>query len=411
MSGAYDNRPVYPDEQSTIEKFEQCYEQYRSRIRSYISLKTNAAAADDLTQQVFLKAIENLHSFKENASFFTWIFKIAENTVKNEYRSLARKKEMPYDFTSYESQSVSLDFAKYVEIRIDIGSALNKLKELDQQIISLRFFLDCTLSEIANIVGMRESAVKNRLYRSLEKLRTELKEWGDIAVMSILDMISIVNKNEAAGSKDPFEKVHQDLFRTLKENVERIASKYKHRPSCKTIIEIYPDLPTFHQAVGEADAPNWFMGTYEGNRLKIVSPLNPGPEHTYESIIKSTLHLYTMWLIEDINATAPKWVRQGIGGYEAKQMTEEFIANTTADAVRRGEIPEFLEFNNDTWDFETMKGFQYSYLIVEFITESYGLDTLNQVIRNPHEFNGIFKRSESELREQWISYMKTKFNI
>ncbi len=92
MSGAYDNRPVYPDEQSSIQRFENNCEQYRSRIRSYIALKLNAAAAEDLTQQVFLKAFENLHTFKENSSFFTWIFKIAENTVKNEYRSLARKK-------------------------------------------------------------------------------------------------------------------------------------------------------------------------------------------------------------------------------------------------------------------------------------------------------------------------------
>ncbi|WP_076124823.1 RNA polymerase sigma factor [Paenibacillus odorifer] len=42
--------------------------------------------------------------------------------------------------------------------------------------ISLRFFVDCTLSEISKIVGMRESAVKKRLYRALEKLRSELKE-------------------------------------------------------------------------------------------------------------------------------------------------------------------------------------------------------------------------------------------
>ncbi|MEK4187112.1 MULTISPECIES: RNA polymerase sigma factor [Paenibacillus] len=42
--------------------------------------------------------------------------------------------------------------------------------------ISLRFFIDCTLLEISEIVGMRESAVKNRLYRALEKLRSELKE-------------------------------------------------------------------------------------------------------------------------------------------------------------------------------------------------------------------------------------------
>ncbi|UNK18638.1 hypothetical protein MNQ98_00895 [Paenibacillus sp. N3/727] len=121
--------------------------------------------------------------------------------------------------------------------------------------------------------------------------------------------------------------------------MERINTKYKHVPSTKITIEIYPDLPTFHQAVGEQDAPNWFMGTMEKNILKIVSPLNPGPEHTYESILKSTVHLYAMWLISDINPAAPKWMRQGIGGFEAKQMATSFITSSIADLVHRGEVP------------------------------------------------------------------------
>lgn len=408
MSGAHDKIPVYPDEQGNIQKFEGAYDQYRERIRKYLSLKVNPILVDDLTQQIFLKAMENIHTFRGNSSFFTWIFKIAQNTVKNEYRSLSRKKETPYDFTNYESQSISVDFAKHVEIRIDIGSALKKLKEQDQQIISLRFFVDCTLSDISKIVGMRESAVKNRLYRSLEKLRRELKEWGDITIMSIQDMISIVSKSDQDDKNDRLSSVYQDLFDELKNNVERVSARYNHHPSKKIIIEIYPDLLTFHQAVGETNAPNWFMGTYEDNIIKIVSPLNPGPEHTYQTILKSTVHLFTMWLISDINPLSPKWLRQGIGGYEAKQMTDEYIKSTTTDAINNLVIPSFQELNNDTWDFETMKGFQFSYLIVEFMIDAYGLETLNQLIRNPTDFNRIFQRSELELHEQWVNYIRNK---
>ncbi|OPA78685.1 RNA polymerase subunit sigma-24 [Paenibacillus selenitireducens] len=408
MSSAHDKTPVYPDEQDNIIKFEVIYSQYRDRIRKYLSLKANPMMADDLTQQVFLKVMENMHTFKEHASLFTWIFKIAQNTVKNEYRSLSRKKESTYDFTTYESQSIALDYAKNVEIRIDISSALNQLNELDQQIITLRFFVDCTLLEIAKIVGMRESAVKNRLYRALEKLRKELKEWGDITMMSIQDMVSIVSKGETNEKNASLKKVHQDLFNELKNNVERISSKFNHQPSRKIIIEMYPDLPTFHHAVGEENAPNWFMGTIEGNILKIVSPLNPGPEHTYQSILNSTVHLYAMWLIHDINPLAPKWLRQGIGGIEANQMTPEYIRDTTRDEISNLTIPSFQELNNDTWDFGTMKGFQFSYLCVEFILATYGLDALNKLIRDPEDYRGIFLRSELELYEQWVEYLRNR---
>ncbi|MGG4106974.1 RNA polymerase sigma factor [Paenibacillus lautus] len=402
MSRAHDNLPVYPDNQGTKRTFEEMYDEYRLRIRHYLALKVNPMAADDLTQLVFLRAMENLDKFNENSSLFTWIFKIAQNTVKNEYRSISRKLEMPYDFTSYESQSISLDFARYVDIRIDISAALKQLSELDQQIISLRFFVDCTLSEISRIVGMRESAVKNRLYRSLEKLKKELKEWGDITIMSILDLISFESKSEASHRQS---QVHQDLFQELKNNVEQIAAKYNHQPSRKIVIEIYPDLPTFHQAVGESDAPDWFMGMFDNNTLKIVSPLNPGPEHTYQSILRSTLHLYTMWLISDINPLAPKWIRQGIGGYEAQQMSEDFIRSTTSAAISNHAIPSFEDLNDDSWDFGKT-GFQFSYLMVEFIIKKYGLGPLNQIIRNPDGYHDIFHLSEEKLHEQWAKALQ-----
>lgn len=253
---------------------------------------------------------------------------------------------------------------------------------------------------------MRESAVKNRLYRSLEKLKKELKEWGDITIMSILDLISFESKSEVSHRQS---KVHQDLFEELKNNVEQIAAKYNHQPSRKIVIEIYPDLPTFHQAVGESDAPDWFMGTFDNNTLKIVSPLNPGPEHTYQSILRSTLHLYTMWLISDINPLAPKWIRQGIGGYEAQQMSEDFIRSTTSEAISNRAIPSFEDLNDVSWDFGKT-GFQFSYLIVEFIIKKYGLGPLNQLIRNPDGYHDIFQLSEEKLHEQWAKALQDQLN-
>ncbi|MCK9860976.1 hypothetical protein CFI03_020635 [Paenibacillus sp. ATY16] len=100
------------------------------------------------------------------------------------------------------------------------------------------------------------------------------------------------------------------------------------------------------------------MGMIEADTIKITSPLNPGPEHTYQSILKSTVHLFTIWLVKDINPLAPKWLYQGIGGYEAGLMTRDYINESIMDLVTRGEIPTFSELENDTWDFESMRGFQ-----------------------------------------------------
>lgn len=183
--------------------------------------------------------MENFHLFKCNSSIFTWLFKIAQNIVKNEYPTKSRNKEMVYEVIDFQSQSISLDIARDVDIRLDISAALARLNELDQQIISLRFFVDCTLLEISEIIGMPQSAVKNRLYRALNKLKKELKEWGDITIMSISELISIVDKSEAPSKNDGMNKVYHDLFEELKRNVDRIITTYRHRPSQKIAIEIY----------------------------------------------------------------------------------------------------------------------------------------------------------------------------
>ncbi|GGH51559.1 hypothetical protein GCM10008014_17390 [Paenibacillus silvae] len=408
MSGAQDQvlTSVQPDEQESTHSIEYIYSRYRDRISRYFSMKMDAASVDDLTQQVFVKAASNMHHFKGNAHIFTWVFKIAQNTLKNEYRRLARQHETPLDFTQLESQSISLEFTKYVDFRIDIGAALKKLGEKDQEIIALRFFADCTLPEIANLVGMRESAVKNRLYRALAKLKNELNGWGSMANMSMEQFISIVNKGNSEHSDDQLKKANHDLFTELDAQVERLAVKYHYQPSRKVIIEMYSDLPTFHQAVGEKDAPNWFTGTYQNEILKIVSPLNPGPEHTYESIIKGTVHLFAMWIIEEINPKAPKWIRQGIGGYEAKLMTPEYIQSSIKETVRNHAIPTFAQLQDDTWDFETKKGFQFSYLFVEFVLETYGIEAMNQLIRDPQQVERIMNCSEAALHQQIVDSLQ-----
>ncbi|WP_293017175.1 sigma-70 family RNA polymerase sigma factor [Paenibacillus sp.] len=270
-------------------------------------------------------------------------------------------------------------------IQSTVVAVSNVQNELDQQIISLRFFVDCTLLEISKIIGMPESAVKNRLYRALNKLKKELKEWGDITIMSIKELISIVDKSETPSKNDGMNKVYHDLFEELKSNVDRIITTYRHRPSQKIAIEIYPD------------APNWFMGTYKDNKIKIVSPLNPGPEHTYQSVLRHTISLFTMSLVKDINPLAPKWLTHGLGGHEAKQMSQEYIQYSTSESIQNNAVPSFQALTNDTWDFEEIGRYGFSHLIVEYLIHSYSLDALNKFIRDATDFQGGVQYLKSRL--------------
>ncbi|CAM3428166.1 RNA polymerase sigma factor [Paenibacillus lupini] len=394
------------------DKLEEIYENYYKKIYRFLALKVDIQTAEDVTQLTFVKAMENWDTFRGDASVFTWLCHIANNTLKNEFRKKHRTLESSMDLLDQENQFITLEFTKNVELRIDVTRALIQLSPLDRQIISLHYDVGCTFKEIAELVGMRMSAVKNRLYRAIARLRTELYNWEAQKMLSIIDSISIVSKNvESKVNLKTDTQIYQDIIEHLRVHVDRICTELQHQPTNPLTIEIYPDLYTFHQAVLEPDAPNWFMGMIEENTIKITSPLNPGPEHTYSSILKSTLHLFTIWLVKDINPAAPKWLYQGIGGFEAGLMTREYINDSILELVRCGEVPTFEELEDNTWDFDTKKGFQFSYLLCEFILKRYGQESLNKIIRTPTDFVQVFSNSAQGFHNQWVTNVRHELNL
>jgi RNA polymerase sigma-70 factor (ECF subfamily) len=394
------------------DEFENIYELYYKKIKRFLSLKVDIQTAEDISQLTFIKAMENLHVFRGESTLFTWLSNIAGNLLKNEYRKRHRSLETTVDLLEKTRRFITVEFTANVELRLDVTQALSKLKQIDREILSLHYDVGCTFKEISEMAGMRVSAVKNRLYRALTKLRKELNDWEVQGIMSIIDRISIVNKDSASAATATMDgKVHQDLFDQLKAHVDRISSQLKHHPTKKLTIQIYSDLDSFHRAVNEPNAPSWFMGMIENNTIKIASPLNPGPDHTYQSILKSTVHLFTNWLVKDINPSVPKWLYQGLGGYEAGLMTKEYVHNSVRELVNKGKIPSFLELETDSWDFDKRKGFQFSYLLCEYILETYGQDILNKMIRTPGNFESIISCSLEDSHDQWIRHLRSQFKM
>lgn len=130
--------------------------------------------AQELTQDVFLKAFKSLPSFKGNSSFSTWIYRIAYNTAISE----TRKKKYEYlaieeaqinnvteddlsDFTGDRSGSEQID---------RLGKALEMLPSEERAIILLFYMQEKSIEEIAEISGQSLSNVKTKLYRIRKKL-------------------------------------------------------------------------------------------------------------------------------------------------------------------------------------------------------------------------------------------------
>jgi RNA polymerase sigma-70 factor (ECF subfamily) len=146
--------------------------------------------AEDLTQDIFLKAFKHLHRLKEAERFRSWLFRIALNRIRDfnrKKRFRAMFKASPADDDLTESELATDDGSKALEqlAKKDfwnrIREMLNRLSRMEREVFLLRFFDNLSIIEITGAIGKTESTVKTHLYRALNKFRK------DASIQTLLD--------------------------------------------------------------------------------------------------------------------------------------------------------------------------------------------------------------------------------
>jgi RNA polymerase sigma-70 factor (ECF subfamily) len=158
------------------EAFAQLYEQYFDKIYRYLVLKVgNEAEAEDMTQQVFLKALQSISSFKwRGAPFSTWLFRIAHNQAIDFLRRKTKHTSVSFD-ESLVASDVNPQLA--VEKNSDIEqliSATRQLTKAQREVIVLRFAGELSVAEVARVMGKSQGAVKALQHSAIVALRKVL---------------------------------------------------------------------------------------------------------------------------------------------------------------------------------------------------------------------------------------------
>ncbi|MHC4862449.1 MAG: RNA polymerase sigma factor [Planctomycetota bacterium] len=134
-------------------------------------------AAEDVTSTVFFKVVENVRRFKgTEQQFRNWLYRIATNAVNNHLRQAARRDAL---LKAVEQSTVPTTDCpdsgnESAEKLAVLKQALQTLKPRYQTIITLRFFENLKLTEIAEVLGSRPGTVRSQLARALAKLRNRL---------------------------------------------------------------------------------------------------------------------------------------------------------------------------------------------------------------------------------------------
>lgn len=156
--------------------FGRLYDMHVDRVYRHIRYRVASDTdAQDLTQQVFIKAWDAIGRYKRTSSpFLGWLFRISHNLVVDFFRS--RKPEVEIDFdisadTEYNPEHIAESRWNQQYIR----QAIRHLKSDQQQVILMRFIEDFSYSEIAAVMGKSEGAIRVIQHRGLTKLKTILE--------------------------------------------------------------------------------------------------------------------------------------------------------------------------------------------------------------------------------------------
>ena len=158
--------------------FAQLYEAYFDKIYRYIVFKiSNAIEAEDMTQQVFLKALRSISSFKwKGASFSSWLYRIAHNQVVDHYRKQAKRVTIPIEDAPVIADTEN-DPEEMVEHKMNMERVLKATKELTEsqrEVVSLRFTSEFSIAEVAKLMGKSQGAIKALQHSAVAALRRQM---------------------------------------------------------------------------------------------------------------------------------------------------------------------------------------------------------------------------------------------
>lgn len=159
-------------EKIDVQNFLEVFRKFNGQIFGYVYLRVarDRSVAEDLTQEIFIKAWQNRAKFDATkASIKTWIYTIAHNNVIDYWR---RNKPQPVDLS--HSEEIANDTTTQVENEIlskYVQSQIYKLEQLDQDLITWRYIQELEIEEIAIITNKNYNTTKVAIHRALQKLK------------------------------------------------------------------------------------------------------------------------------------------------------------------------------------------------------------------------------------------------
>jgi len=160
-----------------VEAFNLLVSRWEKRVYNYLLRITgNREDALDLTQDVFLKAYQNLRKLDDPGRFAPWLYRIAHNEAYSMFRK--RRPETDVEEAKPEAAETGITVGGSsvfpIELSLAVSSALDRLSPEQRESVVLKIYQGFKFEEMAEILSCPVSTIKSRLYTALELLKMEL---------------------------------------------------------------------------------------------------------------------------------------------------------------------------------------------------------------------------------------------
>jgi RNA polymerase sigma-70 factor (ECF subfamily) len=189
IEGPSDDELVLKSQQGDVQAFDQLVERYHGKIYGLTyNMTSNREDAEDLTQEIFVKAFQALPRFKSKSSFYTWLYRIAVNKTINYRKRRNRKRAMSLDqfdgeikldevYHDLTSKGSPLRNLSLSELQKKLNEALQNLSEKHRTVVVLHDMQGIPHEEIAKMVGASVGTIRSRLFYARRQLQAELSEF------------------------------------------------------------------------------------------------------------------------------------------------------------------------------------------------------------------------------------------
>ena len=180
MRGIHQTEPEIRQELKVIETakkdsraFGLLYEKYYKPIYLFVYKRVDGKdTTEDLTSQVFLKAMVNLPKYQfKGVPFSAWLFRIASNEINLYFRTSQKQRAVNLEEGGIDRLADGITKDDDIDKVALVVKCINTLSEKDLEIIELRFFEKNSFKEVAYILGIKETNAKVRVHRIIEKLK------------------------------------------------------------------------------------------------------------------------------------------------------------------------------------------------------------------------------------------------